>query len=236
MRNDGANTLSASEINYFIEVKRIGLSLLAVCCAVSSAVAAVRDSDLVSRTDDREMDCLQYIPLVLPEIMKVCGQPTRSDWGRLAVSQSFSVVLMAGSVYTLKHIVRSERPDRSDRYSFPSGHSAWAFAGATVVAKELGWRSSWYSVGAYAFATGVAVERIAARRHSALDVAAGALVGVVMTEAGYFIADKIYGDRGFGEKYRLSIRPAALAAPYAVSAGTPDAFAVSPGITVCLKF
>ena len=221
MRNDGASTLSASEINYFIEVKRIGLSLLAVCCAVSSAVAAVRDSDLVSRTDDREMDCLQYIPLVLPEIMKVCGQPTRSDWGRLAVSQSFSVVLMAGSVYTLKHIVRSERPDRSDRYSFPSGHSAWAFAGATVVAKELGWRSPWYSVGAYAFATGVAVERIA---------------GVVTTEAGYFIADKIYGDRGLGEKYRLSIRPAALAAPYAVSAGAPDAFAVSPGITVCLEF
>ncbi|MDE5905108.1 phosphatase PAP2 family protein [Duncaniella sp.] len=215
-------------------MKKIGLIVISVWLAVCNAAAADRGSRLVSKAADTEVDCLQYLPMVFPEAMKLCGQPTRSGWGRLVVSQGFSVVLMAGTVYSLKHIVGERRPDRSDCRSFPSGHSAWAFAGATVVARELGWRSAWYPVGAYAFAAGIAIERIAVRRHSALDVAAGALTGVAMTELGYFLADRIYGGRGLSDKYRLSVSPAALAVP-AGCAGQ-DAFAVAPGVIFSLEF
>ena len=204
--------------------------------AVCNSVAADHGSRLVSKASDTEVDCLQYLPMVFPEAMKLCGQPTRSGWGRLAVSQGFSVVLMAGTVYSLKHIVGERRPDRSDYRSFPSGHSAWAFAGATVVARELGWRSAWYPVGAYAFAAGIAIERIAVRRHSALDVAAGALTGVAMTELGYFLADRLYGGRGLCEKYRLSVRPAALDVPSGSAGPGVDALALAPGVILSLEF
>lgn len=218
------------------EVNKLVLILLSVCCAVSSVMAQERDSRMVSRANDRVVDCLQYLPMAFPEIMKICGGPTRSDWGRLVVSQSFSVVLTGGSVYALKRLVGSERPDRSDDRSFPSGHSAWAFAGATVVARELGWRSPWYSVGAYAFATGIAIERIAVRRHSAVDVTAGALIGVAMTEAGYFLADRVFGTRGLGESYRLSIQPTALVASGGQEPWHKGRSLLSPGLIVSLEF
>ena len=94
---------------------------------------------------DHGADYLQYAPMALPWIMKIAGQPTRSGWGRMVVSQAVATALMAGTVYGLKHGVDSPRPDGSDSRSFPSGHSAWAFMGATMVAEELGWRSPWDS-------------------------------------------------------------------------------------------
>lgn len=218
------------------KLKKIGLVIISVWLAVCNAVAADRGSRLVSKAKDTEIDCLQYLPMVFPEAMKLCGQPSRSGWGRLAVSQGFSVILMAGTVYSLKHMAGKRRPDRSDCRSFPSGHSAWAFAGATVIAREFGWRSAWYPVGAYAFAAGIAIERIAVRRHSALDVAAGALTGVAMTELGYFLADRIYGGRGLSEKYRLSVSPAALQVPAGCAGQGRDAIAVAPGVIFSLEF
>lgn len=107
---------------------------------------------------------------------------------------------------------------------------------ATVIAREFGWRSAWYPVGAYAFAAGIAIERIAVRRHLALDVAAGALTGVAMTELGYFLADRIYGGRGLSEKYRLSVSPAALQVPAGCAGQGRDAIAVAPGVIFSLEF
>ncbi len=124
-------------IKIVYKLKKIGLVIISVWLAVCNAVAADRGSRLVSKAKDTEIDCLQYLPMVFPEAMKLCGQPTRSGWGRLAVSQGFSVILMAGTVYSLKHMAGKRRPDRSDCRSFPSGHSAWAFAGATVIARGV---------------------------------------------------------------------------------------------------
>src|SRR5260221_4741863 len=45
-------------------------------------------------------------------------------------------------VEPLKFAVRRERPDGSNRQSFPSGHAAITFATATVIERHLGWRKS----------------------------------------------------------------------------------------------
>ena len=44
-----------------------------------------------------------------------------------------SEILMSGSVTFLKHAVQELRPDGSARNSFPSGHTAQAFAAAAFL-------------------------------------------------------------------------------------------------------
>ena len=145
----------------------------------------------------------QYVPLAFPWVMKAVGQPTRSGWGRMATSQAFGVVTMAGSVWGLKRVVGEMRPDATDNHSFPSGHTAWSFLGATMIERELGWRSPWYTFGAYTFASAMGMQRVVDCRHFPVDVAGGAVIGVVTGHLGYFISDKIFGDKQLQNKYTL---------------------------------
>lgn len=148
----------------------------------------------VQKDDDNIIaDVFQYAPIALPWAMKIAGSPTRSGWGQMAVSHVFGIGLMAGSVKLLKDATDEMRPDGSGYKSFPSGHSAWVFLGATMISRELGWRSSWYPFGAYTFATGVAVERVLSKRHFPADVVAGAGIGVLAGELGYLLGDIIFG-------------------------------------------
>lgn len=156
---------------------------------------------------DRGTDIIQYLPMAFPWVMKAAGAPTRSGWGRMAVSQGISAGLMIGIVKGLKDNVNSVRPDGSDHHSFPSGHSAWAFMGATMVAKELGDLSPWYTIGAYTLATGIAVERVVDHHHYPTDVVAGAGIGVLTTELGYFIGDLIFGKSQISTQTEKHLRP-----------------------------
>ncbi len=164
---------------------------------------------------DRSMpgiDVLQYAPVAAPWIIKACGVPSASSWGRMGVAQGSAIVLNAAIVGGLKTVVSSPRPDGTDSRSFPSGHSAWAFAGATMVHREFGQQSGWYSWGAVTFASAVAMERVIDGQHYPVDVVAGASVGILAVNAGYFIADLIMGDRG---REKFSVKPAPLHQPSA---------------------
>ena len=83
------------------------------------------------------------------------------------------------------------RPDGTDNRSFPSGHTAIAFSGATVLHKEFGKTSPWISVAGYAVATITAVDRVRRNRHHWEDVATGAAIGFLSAQASYWIVDKI---------------------------------------------
>jgi len=79
-------------------------------------------------------------------------------------------------VEPIKFATRRERPDGSNRQSFPSGHSAVTFATATVIERHLGWRKS---VLGYAIASYVAASRLHDNRHYLSDVIFGAGVGAI---------------------------------------------------------
>jgi len=79
-------------------------------------------------------------------------------------------------VEPLKFATRRERPDGSNRQSFPSGHAAITFATATVIERHLGWRRS---VLGYAIASYVAASRLHDNRHYLSDVIFGAGVGAI---------------------------------------------------------
>jgi membrane-associated phospholipid phosphatase len=78
-------------------------------------------------------------------------------------------------VQTVKHTVRRERPDGTNRAAFPSGHSASAFATATVLQRHYGWK---VGVPAYGLGSYIALARMAWNRHHATDVVMGAGFGI----------------------------------------------------------
>ncbi|MEO8071571.1 MAG: phosphatase PAP2 family protein [Acidobacteriota bacterium] len=91
-----------------------------------------------------------------------------------------AVVVSEGVGQLVKAGARRERPDHSDKKSFPSGHAANSFAFATVLQRRLGWRAG---APAYAFSSYVAASRLSANRHWLSDVVFGSAVGVIAGRA-----------------------------------------------------
>lgn len=136
-------------------------------------------------------DVLQYTPTAASFALKIAGVEGRSTWDRRIYNTVATFALTAGTGYILKHSIHSTRPDGTDDHSFPSGHTAVAFCGATVLHKEYGKVSPWISVAGYSVATLTAVDRVRRNRHRWGDVAAGAAIGYLSAEAGYWLVDKI---------------------------------------------
>lgn len=139
----------------------------------------------------------QFLPLVATIGMKMGGVENRSDWPRLAASAALSYGIMAGFVNGIKYTASEMRPDGSTANSWPSGHTATAFAAATVFHKEYGLtRSPWYSVAGYAVATFTGVMRVLNNRHWISDVLSGAGIGILSTELAYGLCDLMFKQRG----------------------------------------
>ena len=128
--------------------------------------------------------------------LKAAGVKSRSSWGRMLVSDAFSAGLMAIAVNSLKYTCRVRRPDGSQNNSFPSGHTATAFMTATMLHKEYGHRSPWYSIGGYVAATATGITRQLNNRHWMSDIMVGAGIGILATEFGYYLADLIFKEKG----------------------------------------
>lgn len=88
----------------------------------------------------------------------------------------------------LKQAIPEMRPDGSNRHSFPSAHTATAFAAAASLQNRYGWEAG---LPAQLVATFVAVARVKARKHRWGDVA----VGMAMGEATGFLITKRKDDR-----------------------------------------
>jgi len=94
----------------------------------------------------------------------------KDDW-KGAAQVTVDTIATVGVAYGLKHVIREQRPDKSDFQSMPSDTSALAFAPAQFLWDRYGWQ---YGVPAYAAATFVAWSRVDAQKHHWYDVAASA--------------------------------------------------------------
>lgn len=142
-------------------------------------------------------DYLQYAPIALVPTLKLCGLESRSRWGSMATSAVFSTVVEVASVRSAKAVVARRRPTGFDNTSFPSGHTATSFMGATLLQKEYGWKYPWIGFAGYATATVTGLSRIACDWHYGTDVIAGAVFGVLSCELGYWLSDLIWKDKSW---------------------------------------
>jgi membrane-associated phospholipid phosphatase len=102
--------------------------------------------------------------------------------GEAVFSDLLRAILLANVVVTpIKFVAQRERPDGSDNLSFPSGHTANAFAMTAVLTRRYGPR---FALPLYAFTAAVPLARIDRDRHFFSDVVAGAILGTV---AGYAV-------------------------------------------------
>ena len=142
-------------------------------------------------------DYTQFFGPAMTVGLKIGGVEGRSDWGRLLASAGLSYGIMAAFVNGIKYSAKEMRPDGSTANSWPSGHTATSFVGATLLHKEYGLtRSPWFSVAGYGVATATGVMRVLNNRHWVSDVMSGAGIGIISTELGYALGDLIFKGKG----------------------------------------
>ena len=117
-------------------------------------------------------------------VVTAVGLPIVQGDGNGMLLAGGSVVTSGLVSYGLKEAFPEWRPDRSDRKSFPSGHTAVSFAAAANLHNRYGWK---VGLPAQALATFVGVARVKADKHHWYDVVAGAAIGEA---SGFLITSK----------------------------------------------
>ena len=119
--------------------------------------------------------------LAIPGIA-LAGSLYKEDYeGVVQLGLTSAVTL--GTTFALKYGVDRQRPNNSGGKSFPSGHTASAFMGASYLHYRYGWQ---YGFPAYAAAVVVGISRVEAEKHHASDVIASAVIANV---AAYIFTD-----------------------------------------------
>jgi membrane-associated phospholipid phosphatase len=145
--------------------KRLRRASTAAALVLVLGAATAAPADTISKIGD-------IGAIALPASGLVAALAHKDKKGALQLAEAFGTTMAI--VYILKPTVNRQRPDGGSQ-SFPSGHSASAFAGAAFLQRRYGWS---YGVPAYAVATFVAYSRVEAKRHYTSDVIVGGAIGL----------------------------------------------------------
>jgi len=141
---------------------------------------------------------LQYAPVIITYGVNLVGIHGKNTFVDRTLIYVLSQGMLNLTVFSLKNITHRTRPNGENNLSFPSGHTANAFAGAEFMAQELSGKSWAYGFVGYAFATTTGVFRIYHSDHWLSDVVAGAGFGILSTKAAYLLYPVIRNQ--FGKK------------------------------------
>lgn len=134
---------------------------------------------------------LMFGPTVAVYALNAAGIHGRDNFKDRTMILLMANVFANGTVFSVKKWSHELRPDGSDYQSFPSGHTAEAFAGAEFMRMEYKDVSPWYGVAGYAMATATGMLRMYNDKHWMSDVVAGAGVGIASTRLAYWLYPKM---------------------------------------------
>ncbi|GEP90312.1 PAP2 superfamily protein [Chitinophaga terrae (ex Kim and Jung 2007)] len=139
---------------------------------------------------------LQFSPIIIAYTLDAAGISSRTDLQNRTAILVKGELMMLASVMALKKLTHQLRPDESSYNSFPSGHTAQAFAAATFLSEEYKDRFHWMPYAAYGLASAVGGLRMANNRHYISDVLLGAGIGILSTKAAYWTHHFKWGKHG----------------------------------------
>ena len=142
---------------------------------------------------------LPFVPIVAVYDLNAAGIEGKNNFRDRTIILGLSELIMGTAVLTVKSFSGETRPDGSDPYSFPSGHTAAAFAAAEFMRQEYKDVSPWYGVAGYAAAAATGYLRMYNNKHWMGDVFAGAGIGIMSTKLAYWIypviKHKLFNDK-----------------------------------------
>lgn len=134
---------------------------------------------------------LQFTPAASVYLLNMAGIKGKNNLRDRTMIFTMSMMIMNATVFTTKSLTQQQRPDGSNYSSFPSGHTANAFAGAEFLRREYADVSPLYGIAGYAVAATTGYLRIRNNKHWFSDVITGAGVGILSTDLAYFLYPKI---------------------------------------------
>ncbi len=179
-----AGDSAAEEAMWKPEAKELILPVALIAGGSVAASVNLWERDVDCRVSDwldagralRVADYLQYLPYAgFLGAEYIGAQPKVAIVDRALLAAS-SFIILEAITQPVKRIAHRTRPNHVDRHSFPSGHSATAFAGAELTRMIYG---DGLGAVAYVVASGVAAMRISGGHHYLSDCIAGAGIGIL---------------------------------------------------------
>jgi len=130
---------------------------------------------------------LMFAPAAAVYGLNAMGIHGKNNFRDRTILYLMANVFANGAVFSLKSTTHQLRPDGSAYNSFPSGHTAEAFASAEFMRQEYKDVSPWYGVAGYAMATATGVLRLYNNKHWVSDVVTGAGIGIASTKLAYWL-------------------------------------------------
>ena len=181
-----------------------GVDYLTPGIIVAAGLFTFKDQGLLNRADIREYtqehvsnldnkfdNFGRFAPALAVYGLNLAGVTGKHTTGRATLNYAVGSAIYASGMFFLKAVTNVERPDGSDKSSFPSGHTAAAFASAVFLEKEYGYRGRLIPIAGYTVASITGLSRILKNRHWSPDVLVGAGIGLVGMNLGYALMNRI---------------------------------------------
>ena len=130
---------------------------------------------------------LMFAPALSVYGLNIAGIKGKNNLRDRTMIYLLSSVIQNTTVFAIKKMSSQLRPDGTNYNSFPSGHTATAFASAEFLYQEYKDVSPWYGVAGYTMAAATGYLRMYNNKHWFSDVVAGAGIGILSTKVAYWM-------------------------------------------------
>ncbi|MET3733113.1 phosphatase PAP2 family protein [Moheibacter stercoris] len=192
----GNDTLSIDDKAYKFSAKKLIVPSVLISYGLLSLMSDdLRSLNQSTRHETREHiiagatidNYMQYAPAAAIYGLNLAGVKGKHKCKDRTIIYATSQLVSAALVLPTKQFVGEERPDGSNNFSFPSGHTATDFSSAHFMFREYKDRNFWLSISGYPVAAMTGIYRVFNDKHWVGDIVAGAGIGILSTEIAYWL-------------------------------------------------